>query len=99
MLQNFRCYQAARALYREACSLPLRGELRNQFDRALLSVVLNLAEGSGKSTGKERARFYSIALGSLREVQAIFEIVGEKKRFEEANVLGAMIFRLIQRPG
>ncbi len=42
--------------------------MKNQFQRAMLSIVLNLAEGSAKSSHKERRKFYEISLGSLREV-------------------------------
>lgn len=74
--------------------MPLRGEMRDQFERALLSVVLNLAEGSAKPTRKDQARFYAIALGSLREVQAIFDLIGDQYKFAQADRLAAMIFRL-----
>lgn len=98
MLQNFRSYQLAKEIYRQSKGLRLRGEMRDQFERAMLSVVLNLAEGSGKTSPRERARFYAIALGSLREVQAVFDLAGEVAFFDKANILGAMIFKLIQRP-
>jgi four helix bundle protein len=38
-------------------------------------VALNLAEGSAKSSPKERARFYRIALGSFRETVAVLDLV------------------------
>lgn len=98
MLQSFRSYQLAKEIYQQSKGLRLRGEMRNQFERAMLSVVLNLAEGSGKTSPRERARFYGIALGSLRQVQAFFDLSGEGSHFEKANLLGAMIYRLIQRP-
>ena len=48
-------------------NLKLREPLRNQFQRAVLSIVLNLAEGSAKSTPKDQRKFYRIAFGSLRK--------------------------------
>jgi hypothetical protein len=45
-MKNFRTYNMALELYRKGQDLPLKGELRDQFERASLSVVLNLAEGS-----------------------------------------------------
>ena len=39
-------------------------------------MALNLAEGSGKSSTKDRLRFYEIALGSVRECEAVMEIIG-----------------------
>ena len=38
--------------------------LKNQFDRAILSILLNLAEGAGRITESDKRKFYSIALGS-----------------------------------
>lgn len=42
--------------------------LVNQLRRAVVSVASNIAEGSSRKTGKERARFYQIAYSSLMEV-------------------------------
>lgn len=52
-----------------------RFEIGNQIIKASLSVVLNIAEGSGKSTDKELNRYFDIALGSLYEVVAICDIM------------------------
>ncbi|OQA44422.1 MAG: hypothetical protein BWY52_01638 [Chloroflexi bacterium ADurb.Bin325] len=41
--------------------------IADQLYRAVGSIGANLAEGYGRSTGKERARFYEFALGSARE--------------------------------
>ena len=43
--------------------------LTNQIRRAIVSFTSNLAEGFSRSSYKEKAQFYSIALGSLTEVQ------------------------------
>ncbi len=48
MLQNFRTYQKAKDLYLSCQDLKLKNPIKDQFNRALLSRVLNLAEGSGK---------------------------------------------------
>lgn len=41
--------------------------LSDQLNRALGSISANIAEGYGRGTGKDRALFYSYALGSARE--------------------------------
>jgi len=41
--------------------------LSDQLYRALGSVSANLAEGYSRGTGRDRARFYEYALGSVRE--------------------------------
>ncbi|MAZ49452.1 MAG: hypothetical protein CME65_12905 [Halobacteriovoraceae bacterium] len=67
MSKNFRTYELAMDFYKECRKIKLNGAMKNQFERASLSIVLNLSEGSGKPTRKDRARFYFIAYGSLKE--------------------------------
>ena len=44
-----------------------RYSLCDQLRRAIVSVPSNIAEGSGRPSAKERARFVEIAYGSLME--------------------------------
>jgi four helix bundle protein len=57
--------------------LPLRGlaTLRDQLDRASVSIVLNVAEGAGRLSGPDKARFYAMARGSATECAAIVGLV------------------------
>lgn len=50
-----------------------RFEIGSQMIRAALSVALNIAEGSGKTTDKELNRFLNISLGSLYETIAALD--------------------------
>ncbi len=43
--------------------------LTNQVRRAVISITSNIAEGFSRNSYKEKLQFYSIALGSLTEVQ------------------------------
>lgn len=95
MLSNFRTYQLAVQLYRECETLRLKSHLRDQLSRAALSVVLNIAEGSAKPTPKERRRFYSIALASTREVQAVLSITDQRALFGLSDQVGACLYRLV----
>jgi four helix bundle protein len=75
MLENFRTYQLAVLLHKECKTFEtLAYYIKDQLLRASSSVVLNLAEGSARSTIKDRKRFYTIAFASLREVQAIIDL-------------------------
>ena len=99
ILNKFRTYTLAKTFYQECQELKFKPPMKDQFERALLSIVLNLSEGSGKMGVKDRRRFYSISLGSLREVQAILDLVGAQKQLAQADKLGAHLYRLIQNPG
>lgn len=51
-----------------------RAVLKDQLERAAISVVLNLAEGAGKITPKDRRKYFAIARGSIQEVAGCIEI-------------------------
>lgn len=48
--------------------------LSSQMQRAAVSVPSNIAEGSGKGSDRDFARFVSISLGSLFELETQIEI-------------------------
>ena len=52
-----------------------RFELSSQLIRSSSSIVLNIAEGSGKSSPKDFSHFLDIALGSLYETVANLDIL------------------------
>lgn len=56
-------------------SMP-RGEayLVDQFKRALTSAILNLCEGNGRTSPRERNRFFDISLASISETIACIDI-------------------------
>ena len=58
------------AVYRVAEKFPAdeRFELKSQVRRAVHSIPSNIAEGTGRATGKNQANFSTIAYGSLVEV-------------------------------
>lgn len=53
--------------------------LTNQLRRAAVSITSNIAEGFSRNSYKEKAQFYSMALGSLTEVQSQLAIAIDLK--------------------
>jgi len=96
MQPNFRTAELAKTLYQLCHRLPVRGVIRDQLERASLSIYLNLVEGSAKPTKKDQLRFYFVAKGSLREVQAILDLIDARAEFKLADKLGASLHRLIR---
>lgn len=52
-----------------------RYELGSQIIRSTFSIILNIAEGSGKASDKELNRFIEIALGSVNETLAGVDVL------------------------
>jgi four helix bundle protein len=52
-----------------------RFDLIDQLKRASSSIILNLAEGYGRATKKDKLSFLRIALGSTYECVAIIDIL------------------------
>ena len=78
--------------------------LSSQLRRAVISVPSNVAEGCGRSSGKDTIRFLYIALGSVNEVVTQLYIAkefgyineGELKKFDdELEEIGKMLMGFI----
>jgi len=52
-----------------------RFELGSQIIRSTFSIILNVAEGSGKVSDKELNRFIEISLGSVNETLAASDVL------------------------
>ena len=70
-----------------------RFELGSQLIRASLSILLNIAVGSGKSSDRELNRFIDISLGSLNETLAAIDVLKDTKLITESDF--NKIFKLI----
>lgn len=58
--------------------LPKSSPVRDQLDRASMSIPLNLAEGNGKWTSKDRCRYFDSARGSSLECAAALDVASAK---------------------
>ena len=78
--------------------------LVSQMRRAVVSVSSNIAEGFGRTTAKDRVKFYGIARGSLLEIESqilIAESIGyisekervviEQEAWEVSKILSGLI--------
>lgn len=71
-------YKIALELYGAAMTcVPRKGArtLRDQLERASSSVVLNIAEGAGRTSSTDKKHFYEIAKGSATECAAILDVL------------------------
>jgi four helix bundle protein len=97
-MKNFRTFDLAVEFYRTCRTLELPAVLEDQLIRAASSIALNLAEGRGRHTVPDQRRFFSIALGSLRECEAVLvlsELEGSES-WRQLDKLGAHLYKLIQ---
>ena len=80
--------------------VPKRGcaELRDQLDRASISIVLNIAEGCGRRSPADKARFYSMARGSATECAAIIDLLAARGVIEDRlrQRARALLVRVVQ---
>lgn len=63
-------------------SVTKRGDVRNQLDQASTSIPLNIAEGNGRYSSKDRSRFLDTAYGSALECEASLDVLVAKKKLE-----------------
>lgn len=58
--------------------------LQDQFKRASLSALLNLAEGTGRMTGPDKKKFYITSRSSVFECVAILQILFDTNLIEKS---------------
>jgi four helix bundle protein len=62
---------------------------KDQLDRASTSLLLNIAEGNGKFSTADRARFLEIARGSALECAACLDVLAVRKFITAERTLPA----------
>lgn len=66
--------------------IPKRHAVYDQLDRASTSIPLNIAEGNGKYTPRDRCRFFDIARGSSLECAAALDVLVARAIVKESDV-------------
>jgi four helix bundle protein len=71
---------------------------KDQLDRASTSIPLNIAEGNGKFSAKDRARFLEIARGSAFECAAALDVLVARKlaTIEQIETAKDNLVRIVQ---
>ena len=60
----------------------IRYSLGDQLTRAALSISNNLAEGTGKRSKKEKARYYNTAMDSARECISMVNVLLRRQQID-----------------
>ena len=104
-------WQMGRELVREIYALTRKGDfardfgLRDQIQRAAVSVSSNVAEGYARRGNKEFVKFLWIAKGSAAEVQSqlyhakdlgYIDAASFEKMYNSANLIQVKLYHLIQ---
>ena len=85
-------YKRAKALSHAVCKLiktfPVaeRYGLCDQLRRAAMSIPINIAQGFGRFSAKEKAHFIQIAFGSLNEVMCELELSQDENYINEEQL-------------
>jgi four helix bundle protein len=61
--------------------------LKDQLERASLSVVLNIAEAGGRRSRRDKARYYAIARGSATETAALLDVLALRRLASPAAIV------------
>jgi len=76
-------------------SISAKAAAKDQLDRASTSIPLNIAEGNGKFSARDRARFFEMARGSAVECAACLDVLVVRELVKE-EPLAAQKERLVR---
>jgi len=78
--ENLDVYKKAKELNKDVLSFlkenkQIDSYIRDQLKRASISIVINIAEGSGKFSKPDKRNFYIISRGSVYECVSLLELI------------------------
>jgi four helix bundle protein len=83
-------YKKAREVNKEIqhllSSIKCNYYIRDQLYRASISMVINIAEGTGKLSKNDRKNFYVISRGSVFECASLLEMLLDEGRITEERL-------------
>ena len=68
-------------------AISAKAAAKDQLDRASTSIPLNISQGNGKFSAKDRARFFEVARGSALECAACLDVLLVRKLAIEEQVV------------
>ena len=76
--------------------------LRDQMTRAAESIVLNIAEGAGRTSRDDKRRFYEIAMGSTIECAAVLDCLRNRaaiapQTHQDCRALAIRLYQILSR--
>ena len=79
-------------------SISVKTAAKDQLDRASTSIPLNIAEGNGKFSQRDRARFLEIARGSALECAACLDVLVARRlsTTDAVDPAKAQLARIVQ---
>jgi four helix bundle protein len=101
--RNLEVWKAAKDLavmaYSLTAQLPIDEKygLRSQIQRAAVSVAANIAEGAGRDSDLDFARFVRMAIGSLNELDTLVQIAVDLGQTPEPEDMNAAVRDLAVR--
>ena len=104
-LGRFKLYTLALAWSKQMLTLPVQGCLRDQLQRAVLSVVLNIAEGGAQGSVRAKNKYFRIARASAWEVSAVVDVLAampgvarvKPDSVDELRQIDAMLSTLVRK--
>ena len=69
-------------------TISAKAAAKDQLDRASTSIPLNIAEGNGKFSRRDRARFFEIARGSALECAACLDVLAVRRLVSDSQIEG-----------
>jgi four helix bundle protein len=102
--QNLTVYKKAKDFHNQVKAVVAEKNLKSyekdQLSRASFSVVLNIAEGSGRFSKKDRKNFFVITRSSVFECVAILDVLKDnhvlsQEEFEKLETMADELSRIL----